>query len=474
MARDPLNRAFRPTTPEDLVDPPRFGQPTETAKDVLVLELRRFLANAEQTAARREELPTVEKYATFGDGNDPYSTAVAILRKLPDTPEALPHIAVMAASGSERRLNIGPPFVGTVQEPARITAANVEPYALADGDTLVLRMMLDATTSFEERVVFTASRFPTGDPIGAALAEDVARVFNEQALHSHAGVVEDGGDVYVVLEAGGPLSASQGRTPTVIEVDVSSSGADEALGLSRRGDVTDIVVPGSEGSGSMTLTGPAATWSADDVGLYCVVADSTRGYFNDGRFLILAQDGDEVTLSNRYAKAETGSPATWFIGARDANTNVARPPKHRYAMAFDLSIQIDVFTQDENTRGEIVDLVASFFSFFLESQFYTFHGRTGFSGQTVAGEYYQMVINPPLRSVGENEFARGADGTGKVHVNSFGVDVTISMYIDRDVYIPDTDTPFVVTPEMTAEDSTLPIVGQPVEEDELIVEGTDD
>jgi hypothetical protein len=463
VARDPQNRAFAPTVPNDLRDPPRFSQVTETTKDTLVLELRKYIDNAQQTSARRFELPTIEKYATFGDGTgDPFSTSATIIRKYPEKLEKLPHIAVMAATGAERRLNIGPPYIETVQDPSTVVATAPEPYALQDGDTLVLRTLPDAHTPFLETITFTAGRFPTASPIGSALAADVARVINEQALHIHASTIVVSGRVYVQVEAGGPLSNELGRTPTEIEVMSSSVHADIVLGFGRRGTITSI----SRNYPTTTLTAPAGTWSLDDVGRYVTVSSSDQSYFNDGRSLVLAFSSaggtDTLTTDNRNGRDESSGDAQFFIGLRDDHKNPAHPPKHRYGFGFDLDCQIDVLTSDDNVRTEVVDLVLAFFAFFLEQKYFTFWGRSGFQGQTAQNEYFQIVLNPPLRNASENEFPRPGDGAGKIYVNSFALNVTTTMYIDRELYFPGTNTPFVVDRSNLVEDDTLPLPGDSV------------
>lgn len=465
MARETFDRAFRPTTPDDLLDPPVFGQPTEVLKDVLVLELRKYISSAQQTVERRIELPTIEKYATFGDGNDPFSTFATIVRKHPDTLESLPHIAVMATTGSERKLTIGPPLISTVQEPPQLTAGLPEPYALEDGDILAFTVT-DRRGGNERdiRIVFSENRFPAGDPITSALAQDVANEINEQSTDLFATTSVDGADTFLVIKAGDRLSE---ENPYAIEVEnTTTDNAAAAFELARSGDVTDIGGTAPD----VTITAPAGAWTADDIGRYVVIGDSTRSFFNDGRFLITDFDTDTITdtltYTNKYGRAETGSPATWFVGLRDDMLSADRPPKHRYGMAFDLSAQIDVICEDENTRGEVVDLVLSFFAFFLENKYFTFYGRSTFSGETVTGEHYQVVLNPPMRAAAENEYPRPGDSSGKVYVNSFNVDATVSMYLDREVYFPGTTTPFIVNSINLVADPSMPLMG-----DETFVTG---
>lgn len=458
MVRDALNRAFAPTVPNDLKDPPRFSQALETTRDVIVLELRKFFDNAAQVTGRKIELPTIEKYNTFADGNDSDSTPATVVRKYPERLERLPHVAVMTANGQERRLTIGPPFVSTVQDPAQITAATFEPYALTDGDSIVFQTLPDAKHPHLDTIVFTADRFPTLHAIGAALAVDVARVINEQASHVFASVYDDGVNKFVRVEAGGPVDSEDGRTPTEIVVVPSNSTVDQTVfGFSRVG--TLLTFTPSYPTTLLTATTPSGLGVAD-VGNSIVVDGSAFPYFNDGRFKILAFTSfggiDTLTVDNHYGRLDGTPGAAWYVGARDDNKNPIRPPKNRYGMAWDLSCQIDVLTEDENTRGEMVDLVLAFFSFFLESKYFTFWGRSTFDEVDFPNEYFQIVINPPFRSASENEFPRPGDGTGKVYVNSFNLDVTTSMYIDRELYFPGTNTPLVIDTSNLVEDDTLP------------------
>lgn len=213
MARDELElRGFRATTPDDLNDPPRFAQIVETTKDAFVLELRQFF-DRNQTAQRLDELPTVEKYALgYGPSEDPYETTVSLFQEFPDVLEHLPHVIVTAGGVTNKRMTVGRPIMAQVQLPPRIETGNDGPYALVDGDILQYRTKpngIDWTTS---SVVFKASRFPTANPITAALPLDVARVFNEQGLYAEALAITGTG---VRFQVGGPFG---NQTPNAFEV----------------------------------------------------------------------------------------------------------------------------------------------------------------------------------------------------------------------------------------------------------------
>lgn len=135
MARDPQDlRRLQPTSPTDANDPPRFAQPVETVKDAVVGYLRASFEAASLTEARRAEAPTVEKYA-FGSGGapgfEPYETYLSIYQEYPDVLERLPHIAVTAASVTDKPRDLGTPYTGQVQAPPRIVTTE-GPWTVAD------------------------------------------------------------------------------------------------------------------------------------------------------------------------------------------------------------------------------------------------------------------------------------------------------------------------------------------------------
>lgn len=447
MARDTLDRAFRATTPDDSLDPPRFSQVSETVKDALVLELRKFIAESAQTSMRREELVTIEKYQTFTGNLDAYETVARVVRKHPDVLERLPHIAVLSGAGNQRPLTIGPPILASVQEPPRLEVTGDGPFELADGAVLALRTKPDGVTARESNLVFVASRFVD---ITAATKAEVIRAINEQALYVRATATDDG----FVIATGGPLG---GQTPNEIEVLPETSDeviAEFGLATSGTGDTLGGTAP------SMVLTDAGAAFAVADVGRYVTLTGCSKPYFNDGRFPITARTATTLTFTNKYGKS--GTAGTWFIGDRDDSTNSLRPPMNRYAFAWDMSVQLEVLCSDENTRGEVNDLVASFFTFWLESRMFTFWGRSSIPGSTdpaTAGEHYQIVLKPNFRQSGENEVGRpGNDGTDKIYVSAFTCDLTVSFYLDRPVLAPDAFTEgWTVDAEDFSPDETLPM-----------------
>lgn len=124
--------AYAPVRLDDLEDPPRFGQPTETVKDAFVHEVREFFDHP-FTEERRGEQPTVRKYAVgFAAGEDPYESFQQISQEYPDFFERMPNVTVTAVSAQGERLTIGRPTLGRTQWPPRVRSPNAEPYVLLD------------------------------------------------------------------------------------------------------------------------------------------------------------------------------------------------------------------------------------------------------------------------------------------------------------------------------------------------------
>lgn len=452
VSQDPLNRAYNPTTPTDTTDPPRFSQVSETVKDAFVSELEAFFQNSNLSTARRSELPTIQKYATFTSVQDPFTTSVEIIRKHPDILEGLPHVAVFSTTGQERRLAIGPPFVAQVQDPSCLTSPNTEPFAFVDGDTLAFRIVLPKGDVAVERIQLTSGQFPSGDPITAATAADTASEVNAQSCYLKAEATSTGA-LQVCVRAG-----PGNRLPREIEIHQdTTANAEAALGWSKRGTIDDI--GGTAPSMSFSSSSGSGV-SAADIGKYVVLSGATNSHFNDGRFPVtnyaLIMGTDLVYFTNKYGRNETGSPGTFFIGDRD--DMFQHPPKNRFGMAWDLSVQVNVLSQDENVRQELTDLVAAFFGFFLEEKLFTFMGRSGFPGHSsVTEEHYQIVIQPPVRAASETEIPRPIDGVDKVYVNSFAVDVHVSMYLDREV-LDANGNPWVLDSGKVVHVTTLPTI----------------
>lgn len=459
MAQDALRRRFETTALDDTKDPPRFGQIVETAKDTLVLELRRFF-QAAQADNRIAELPIIEKYQLGGGGLSPYESTAAIVRQYPGILEALPHVAVTAVDPSPMPLSIGPPLIAQVQAAPRVTATLPGPYALTDGAQLIVRSYppqdkrhwsapADGVTS---TLQIFASRVTS---IGAVTATELAQAINEQALYLEASAVAVGAGSGLELRTGGPFGKG---TPNSLEVlSGSTAGLLTALGIARFG--TGGVIGGTQPSLTFAPTGGPVLTSSD-VGRNLVLLGAASAFLNDGTFPITAVDGGGVaTVTNKYGKAEAFA-GTWFVGARDDHYNPARPPKNRYARGKQLQITISILAQDDTVRTEMVDLVGSFFDFWLESKFFTFLGRSVSSaGDAPQGEHWMIVLGSDMRATSPAEMPRPDDAKDKLYTNAWTFSAAASEYLDRDVLKPggpNAGKPWVLADGDLSSDDTLP------------------
>lgn len=459
MSNDPIStRGFKSVVPDDSDDPPRFAQIVETSKDAFVLKLREFFDTSLINNDRLEEVPTIRKYeGNFNSGLDAEETAALVIRKNPGLLENLPHIAILGASGAQKPLNIGGRFLDHVQKPPRVITTNVEPYALADGDTLVFRTKPDKINFVTSQVVFQAIRFPTGDPITAALASTLAILFNNQSLYARASVEDVGGLNGLKIDTTGVLG---GKTPNAIEIlSTSTPNLVAALGLADTG--TGIPASGDNIGGvapNMILDIDGAGFTAAQVGRNVVIAGATDPA-NNGTFPITAGSGDLLTYTNANGVIQANFDGTFFIGFADDSTNPARPVQNRYAYSKHLTISVEVITQDEIVREELFDLVQSFFEFFAEEQMFTFQGRS-MQDENISGEHYQVIIGQDLRNSGEAETPRpSGDGKDKLYVNRIDIPIHTIMYIDRDVLVPsgpNQGQSFTLEAENVTKDDTLP------------------
>jgi hypothetical protein len=465
MARDPLEtRGFRPTTPTDLNDPARFAHAVEATKDAIVEELRRFF-NRAQTAERLQELPTIQKYAIgFGAGLDPFETTVAIIQELADQQERLPHIAVLAASGRTRRLSIGRPIMSAVQYPPRVQATVAQNYNIVPNAQLVLQTTPSGvpTVPVTSTIVFRSSRFSATNPISAARAQDVARVFNEVSLYSSARVAVNGAGQTVVEFVAGGLGG--GRTARYNEIEVLSTSTPSlvaALGLGNTGSIP-IAATITGAAPTMTLNVAGAGFTAAMIGRNVTITGAPSSV-NNGSFPITAVPGTgAVTFTNAAGVAEAfAAQGSWFIGFRDTTRNPARPKMNRYGGLWDLTVQIEVLAEDPTIRRELTDLIMSFHAFWLEEQHFTFLGRTFFD-EALPEEVYQISLHSEISGPADSNVARSGDPKDQIAIGRVQVPVTTLMCQDRAVTVlsgPSAGQSWTLESENINRDETLPQPG---------------
>jgi len=123
------------------------------------------------------------------------------------------------------------------------------------------------------------------------------------------------------------------------------------------------------------------------------------------------------------------------VGQADDSDNSLRPPMNRYAHSADAQVAIDIYAEDVNVRRELSDLVYSFFTFWLERQYFEFLGRSVLD-ESVPDEHYQVTIGPNVRVSPPQSTLRPDDSNDSVHIQRVDVPCVVVMYLDRPVLVP--------------------------------------
>jgi hypothetical protein len=125
------------------------------------------------------------------------------------------------------------------------------------------------------------------------------------------------------------------------------------------------------------------------------------------------------------------------------NNSASFGPSNRYYIAADLTVGLDIGTEDENERREIMDLLHYFLVLEMDKRRKTFLGRSIFDDefQQAPGQYenYQITLLDKHTFAGEAEIAR-QPGSGEqqdlIYVNRMSVPVTVIDYVDRNLQPP--------------------------------------
>lgn len=234
---DDLQKVFRPVAWKDQDDTPKFSQLVEAAKNTFVQELRDFF-DQKRAEGFLAEVPTIEKYAApqvRTDQDDPYETAVNLIRAFPDIEQQLPLVAVTTASGAERKPSFTGNFVAHTQYPCRIRGTKGGPYTgLFSGNvTETLSIETEDKLGNPRISTWTFTRTMFADDTSITV-EEMAAAINSQVLFAEANVVRDKLDTpneedVLELAVGGPKGHIRPNHITVL--GSSSAAMLTALGL---------------------------------------------------------------------------------------------------------------------------------------------------------------------------------------------------------------------------------------------------
>ena len=541
MADDPiLTRRYVTLTPEDTLDPPRFGQPTETVKDGILQTIRLFLQQQNAAPGRKtEELPTFRKYALgYGPGTNPFETFSNIVQEYPDVLERLPHVAVLSATGTNHPMNVGRPQLGPTWLPPRITGTVAGPFAFARpvratwtftvtaavigfaygftiqgvpvaytavaGDTIdtiafwlqantlqtELNLYVSSTLSSNtitiewlaygetmavtgvsanitatntvvanpgveapqtltfrtqpwlpgrvpeaqtEVVTFRPDRFPAGT-IGAASADVIAGIINEQARYARASSITVGVGTGVRLACGGRLGGNGGPNQIEVVDDGGDTAAQLGLAYIVNGAGADAF---TRVGNTVTLTVAGAAFTPAMAG-QAVTITGAPSSVNDGTFTVTAVPGaTQLQWTNNVGVAESAVGVRVFVSQYDDSTNPARLAQNRFVQSFSFNVAFSVYAESANERTELVDLILSQWGFWLEDQFFAILGRGFQNYDAYPYECYQITVNYEVAYSGEADFVRpGGDGKDRIYEGRISVPVMLWWYLDRQVVVP--------------------------------------
>lgn len=126
------------------------------------------------------------------------------------------------------------------------------------------------------------------------------------------------------------------------------------------------------------------------------------------------------------------------VGDSDIYSNIENPPKNRYGMSSDMTINIDVVADSINTRGELADLVQTFFQYYMQSRRFEFFGRSYFDRELTNKEWYHIALKGQFSwSTEVTRPRQGGEQYEQIYAIRGSVPIFIEDFVDKDkVLVP--------------------------------------
>lgn len=135
-----------------------------------------------------------------------------------------------------------------------------------------------------------------------------------------------------------------------------------------------------------------------------------------------------------YSTANALAAFGFPVGVVDPSS--AHPPRLRYALGSDLTVNLDIGAESENTRRELVDLVHYFFSLAMDDRHNVFYGRSIFDVDLDPPENFQVILQLKHAIAAEIEVPR-TPGSGEkrdlIYAVRYSVPIKIFDYVDREL-----------------------------------------
>jgi len=140
-----------------------------------------------------------------------------------------------------------------------------------------------------------------------------------------------------------------------------------------------------------------------------------------------------------YIEVTDGSPSLlnllgFNIGDSDDYLSVSNPPKNRYEVVGDMTINIDVVSDSLNTRTELADLVFDFLVFYMEKRRFQFLGRSYFDRDLDPTEWFHIIFKNQFSWSSEITRSRqGGEQYEHIYAIRGSVPIFIEDFIDRNL-----------------------------------------
>ena len=157
----------------------------------------------------------------------------------------------------------------------------------------------------------------------------------------------------------------------------------------------------------------------------------------------------EVTGGTAAALAAFGLT----VGDSDTYLNTDRPPRNRYYDAADMTINIDIVSDDINTRTELADLVRNFFTYSMEKRRFQFLGRSYFTEGLDPEEWWHIILNRKFAWSAEINTPRpGGAQYDYIYAKRGSIPITMIDYMDKELTTP----PIMLQSSDVSADDTVP------------------
>jgi len=116
-------------------------------------------------------------------------------------------------------------------------------------------------------------------------------------------------------------------------------------------------------------------------------------------------------------------------------------------------INIDVISDDLNTKQELADLVYTYFTYYMEKRHFQLLGRSYFERGLDPEEWFHIIFNGQFSWSGETTIPRpGQEGYDRIYSVRGSIPVTVIDYIDKRI----TEAPVFGNQITLTNDDTIP------------------